>query len=448
MYALVLDNEKKALMPCHPARARELLTKRRAAIYRRYPFTIILKERMCDNAGQPIELKIDPGSKKTGIALVAHGAEGRKVIWAADLRHRGEAIRKSLTSRRAIRRSRRTRKTRYRAPRFDNRTRPKGWLPPSLMSRVGNVRTWAKRLLEFAPITSIVVETVRFDTQLLKNPEISGIEYQQGTLYGYELREYLLEKWGRKCAYCGKKNIPLQIEHIVPRSRGGSNRVGNLTLSCEPCNIKKGNRTALEFGHPRIQKQAGLPLKDAAAVNATRYAIGNMLKTFGLPVTFFTGGRTKFNRTRQGYPKEHWIDAACVGETGCKVRIPLSLNAMSIGAAGRGSRQTCNMNRFGFPRTGAKKEKRVLGFQTGDLVRAIVPKGKKTGTYVGRVAVRSTGSFNVQVPRNGTVQGISFRYCKIIQRGDGYVYSIGKNEKGGRHSSQPLKRGGSPAANL
>ena len=84
------------------------------------------------------------------------------------------------------------------------------------------------------------------------------------------MREYLLEKWGRKCAYCGAKDLPLEIEHITPKTRGGSNRITNLSLACHDCNQKKGTQTAAEFRHPEVQAKARQPLKDAAAVNATR----------------------------------------------------------------------------------------------------------------------------------------------------------------------------------
>ncbi len=103
---------------------------------------------------------------------------------------------------------------------------------------------------------ALSLELVKFDTQLMQNAEISGVEYQQGELAGYEVREYLLEKFGRRCAYCRKTNVPLQIEHIVPKVRHGSNRVSNLTLACKACNDAKGKRTAAEFGHPEIQTQA------------------------------------------------------------------------------------------------------------------------------------------------------------------------------------------------
>ena len=408
-------------MPCTPARARMLLRERKAAVLRRYPFTIILKART-DGDLQPIELKADPGSKVTGVALVADYAKrGKTVVWAKKLQHRGQAIKDALDSRRAIRRSRRNRKTRYRASRFDNRTRPDGWLAPSLMSRVYNVMTWGLRLQRFTPLRSVAVETVRFDMQAMVNPEISGIEYQQGTLAGYEIKEYLLEKWGRQCAYCKAKSIPLQIEHIIPRSRGGTKRVSNLTVACEDCNQSKNNLTAAEFGHPNIQKQALRPLKDAAAVNATRYAIGAALKTLGLPISFWSGGRTKFNRTQQGYPKAHWIDAACVGESGNQVKLDLRMQVSQVKATGHGSRQMCRMDRFGFPRTSAKAAREVKGFRTGDMVQSVVPSGKKAGTHIGKVAVRASGSFNVSTTA-GVVQGISHKHCSMLHRADGYSY--------------------------
>jgi hypothetical protein len=115
------------------------------------------------------------------------------VSFAAEIEHRGDKIKAALDSRRAVRRNRRNRQTRYRKARFNNRTRTAGWLPPSLESRIANILTWVNRLQRYCPITAISQELVKFDTQILQNPEISGIEYQQGELAGYELREYLLE---------------------------------------------------------------------------------------------------------------------------------------------------------------------------------------------------------------------------------------------------------------
>jgi 5-methylcytosine-specific restriction endonuclease McrA len=418
---LVLDKNKQPLMPCHPARAKLLLKRGKAAVFRKYPFTIILKEREGGDT-QPLEVKIDPGSKTTGIAIVADFKRGKRVIWAAELTHRGQQIRDALLGRRQSRRSRRNRKTRYRQARFLNRRRKVGWLPPSLHSRVDNISIWLKRLQRFSPITSLALELVRFDTQKMQNPEISGIEYQQGTLQGYEVREYLLEKWGRKCAYCGIEHVPLYVEHIESKDKGGSNRVSNLAIACEPCNLKKGTMSAAEFGYPHIEAQAQQPLKDAAAVNATRYALLEQLQLMGLPLATGTGGQTKFNRIQQDYPKTHWLDAACVGSSGAQVFVHPPLQPLSIVAVGRQSRQMCSMDKYGFPRTAAKQSRQVHGFQTGDMVKAIVTSGKKIGTYTGRVAVRASGSFNIKTAQ-ATIQSISYKYCQPLHRSDGYAYS-------------------------
>ena len=427
-YVFVLDKNKQPLDPCHPARARQLLREKRATVFRRYPFKILLKDRALEESvTHAHQVKLDPGSRTTGIAMVREG--DNKVLWAGELAHRGLAIKAAMDDRRAVRRGRRTRKCRYRPPRFDNRRRPEGWLPPSLESRVANLQTWVRRLAWSAPVESISMELVKFDTQAMQNPEISGVEYQQGDLMGYEIREYLLEKWGRKCAYCGKTEVPLEVEHIVPKSRGGSNRVSNLALSCHKCNQEKGSRTAAEFGYPEIQAAARQTLKDAAAVNITRWELWRRLSETGLPVHCGTGGRTKYNRTRFGLLKAHWIDAACVGETE-RLYVPPSLTPLNIQAMGHGSRQMCRMDKYGFPRTGSKGSRRVFGFKTGDMVTARVPAGKHTGSYRGRVAIRKSGWFNIKSDEC-IVQGISYRYCRLDFKSDGYSYS----EKGGAASA-------------
>jgi 5-methylcytosine-specific restriction endonuclease McrA len=417
----VLDTNQTPLTPCAAGMARSLLNSGKAAVFRQFPFTIILKKEVIANP-EPIVIKIDAGSKTTGIALV----QSEKVIFGAELTHRGQAIKNSLESRRSLRRGRRNRNTRYRQARFLNRTRPKGWLAPSLEHRVLTIMTWVRKFIKFAPIGSIVSELVRFDLQQIENPEISGVEYQQGELQGYEVREYLLEKWGRKCAYCSAENVPLQVEHIHPKSKGGSNRISNLCLACEPCNTKKGVQSITDFlaKKPDVLKkvtaQAKRPLKDAAAVNSTRWALFNALKATGLPVTTGSGGRTKFNRTRLNLPKTHWLDAACVGQI--ETLEVLTNKPLLIKATGHGTRQMCRTDKYGFPSRHVPRCKFVKGFQTGDIVKAIVTTGKKIGQYVGGVAVRSTGSFNIFA--STLIQGISHKYCKTIHRKDGYSYGF------------------------
>ena len=420
-FVFVLDTNRKPLSPCKPGVARSLLNANKAAVFRQFPFTIILKKEV-EATPEAITLKLDPGSRTTGVALV----QGSRVLFGAELTHRGQAIKASLESRRSLRRGRRSRHTRYRQARFRNRTRPKGWLAPSLQHRVDTTLTWVNKFIRIALIGSIVQELVRFDLQQIENPEISGIEYQQGTLLGYSIREYLLNKWDRKCAYCDAENLPLQVEHIRPKAKGGSNRISNLCLACEKCNRKKGTQDIEQFlaKKPdllkRILSQVKRPLKDAAAVNSTRWALFNRLKETGLPVSTGSGGLTKFNRTRLDLPKTHWLDAACVGHVD-ELEV-LTDKPLLIKAMGHGLRQMCRTDKFGFPSRYMPRFKFVQGFQTGDIVKGIVTSGKKVGEYVGRVAVRSTGSFNIS-DKSGLVQHIKHSCCKAIHRKDGYGYA-------------------------
>lgn len=427
----VLDTMERQLDPVHPGWARKLLSSGQAAVFRQYPFTIILKQEVVAPSVQPLRLKIDPGSKITGLAIV-NDASG-EVVWAAELMHRGQTIKAALDDRRAIRRSRRQRHTRYRKPRFQNRCHTKkGWLPPSLESRLSNVMTWTARLMRVSPVSAVSLELVRFDPVAVENAEIKGVQYQQGTRAGYEVRQYLLEKWNRACTYCGKQQVPLQVEHIQSRAKGGSHRVSNLCLACESCNQAKGTQDIRDFlaKKPDLLKkilaQAKVPLKDAAAVNATRWALYVRLQALGMPLECGTGGCTKYNRLTRHLPKAHWIDAACVGASTPRVVQIADVRPLLITAVGNGSRQMCRMDRYGFPRTGPKQAKRVKGFQTGDIVRAVVRAGKKVGTYVGRVAVRTTGSFNITTTQ-GTVQGISHRTCMSVHCCDGYRYGQGRD---------------------
>ena len=496
----VLNTHKAPQPPVHPAEARRMLRNRQAAVYRRHPFTIILPPAPAPSratqrrqrqipAGQlmlfpspaqmetvrNLRLKIDPGSRYTGLAVVDdHAAQ---VVWAGELEHRSLAIKKAMDKRRALRRGRRNRHTRYRKPRFDNRRRngvgchrcggnpqsgkslcrpcQKGWssaapryhgrrwLPPSLMSRLQHIQTWVRRLTAAFPIGAISVEVNRFDQQLAENPNIKGVEYQRGTLHGYEVREYLLLKYRHRCVYC-QKNGRLEVEHTTPKSRGGSDRIGNLAIACRECNQKKGNRTAEEFGHPGWGKN-GTGLRDMAAMNACRYALPDLLAEFALPVEIGTGGRTKYNRTRAGLDKSHWADAACVGAStperwrtprGVVVQIKSGNGIMSK----RGRRQVTNVDAQGFPaharpgkggvrsKPSPPKKARPYGWQTGDIVSVYYRTGKWAGrTWRGRIVVRTNGSFafaptagGKTVPTRVSVRQADFR---LLDRPGRYSYS-------------------------
>jgi 5-methylcytosine-specific restriction endonuclease McrA len=454
MAVFVLDKQKKPLMPCSEKRARKLLAAGRARVHRLIPFSIRLIDRNLDDCLlQPLAIKIDPGSKFTGIALVReaetmdpNSGEIQKsiaVLNLFELAHRGCQISESLTSRRQMRRRRRG-DLRYRAPRFLNRgNKGKGGLAPSLQHRVDTTVAWVARLRRRAPVTAIAQELVRFDMQIRDNPDISGVQYQQGTLAGYEVREYLLEKFGRKCIYCGAENIPLNIDHLHPKAKGGSNRISNLGLACIPCNSRKSAQPIDLFlaKKPdvlkRVLAQVKRPLKDAAAVNSTRWALHHALKSTGLPVSVASGGKTKFNRHELGIPKTHALDAACVGEVSAIAN--WQRPTLALKCTGRDCYQRTRLNAFGFPRGYLMKTKSINGFRTGDYVVTTVSTGKKAGIHTGRVAIRKSGSFNIQTGRE-VIQGIGYKYCRILQRGDGYGYSwlpaTGKDEK-----NWPIEKG-------
>jgi 5-methylcytosine-specific restriction endonuclease McrA len=435
-------------MPCTEKRARQLLERGRAVVHKVFPFTIRLKDRTVEESKlQPLRLKLDPGAKVTGFAVLRED----EAILLGEIRHK-PGIKDKLDARRALRRSRRSRKKRYRKPGYKN-SRREGWLPPSLEARVDQTMNTVNKLLRLIPIAAISTEHVKFDTQLMQNPEISGIEYQRGELFGYEVNEYLLEKWGRRCAYCGAEGVPLEVEHIIPRNPKhgpkGTGRISNLTLSCEKCNDDKGNKQPEEWleelkrsKKPKDQLRAKnleevmekrkQPLVAAALMNATRWKLYEKLKETGLPVECGTGARTKYNRLKRGLPKTHYFDACCVGES-TPENIEINQEYVQVWSAlGRGTRKMCNTDRYGFPISHRARQKVHFGFTTGDLVVAEIPEGKYAGRWVGRVAVRASGYFDIKDGSGHRVcQGVSHRYMKLLQRADGWQHEKIWVEKGG-----------------
>ncbi len=424
---LVLDKNLKPLMPCHPAKARELLNKKRAAVYRITPFTIIIKDRTIEESTlQTIELKLDPGAKTTGMALVAWFGKKARLIFAAHIEHRAKAIVMGLKKRAMLRRGRRARKCkRYREKRFNNRTSSsiaKGMLPPSLRSILNNIQVWISRIISRAPIAGIVYEKAKFDTQKLQNIYIAGAQYQQGTLFGTTLWHYLLAKYNYTCVYCEAKDVPLTKDHVIAKSNGGSDRVDNLVVACKKCNVAKGNKSIHSFTAKAANILATLNkninLRGTAHINVIRNKLKALIYSFNLPVMEAYGDETKFNREQLGYHKEHYIDAACCGWTGRYPFIAKNHQYLNIKAIGRGKHQVQHVNKYGFPVHKAKTQKEYFGFRNGDL--ALV----QLYTYetVVKVTPRATGYFNL--PRGFEKTTTSWRDFKLLQRADGYDYSF------------------------
>jgi len=400
--------------------ARRLLKTNKAVVHRMVPFVIRLKNNNTISE-QSVELRFDPGAKTTGMCIVDNN---NNALFFAELHHRGEAIKKALDQRRGIRRSRRQRNTRYRAPRFNNRTRPTGWLAPSVKSRADNVINWTAKLSQWVNIKSCVIESVSFDnSSMTEGQKLVGTQYQQGALYQTTLRKAIIAKYNGNCAYCGEKGE--EVEHIIPKQSGGTNSFKNLAFSCRNCNEKKGTLSLKEFGKAMGKDYSHLEPsktpKHAAIIQSARNYTIKSIKSIGLDVSTCEGWQTKFNREESELPKEHYYDAFATSTVGA-----IQTNeALIIKAQGRGKRLMTRVDRFGFPRQKAKSQKVVKGFQTGDMVKAVVFKGTKAGAYTGRVAVRETGNFNITT-KAGTVQGISFKCCNLIQKGDGYGYQTKK----------------------
>ena len=318
--ACVLDRHGKPLMPTtRLGKVYRLLKAQKAHIVSYEPFTIQLDYEPDTRVIQPMTLGVDSGAIHSGYSV----ANEHREYYSAEVIARND-ISNRLSDRHMHRRNRRSRKTRYRKPRFNNRkNKKKGWLAPSLEQKVAVQVNEIEHIYRHFPIETIIVETAEFDIQKIKNPNISGIEYQQGTLHGYNIRNYLLEKHGRKCFYCGKTVSGFEVEHMLPKSRGGSHRIDNLNLSCHDCNQKKDTLTAEEFIRQILPaKKAAAKLKQLlnekrvfkymAHMNATRWTLYDTVKEKYPNVKMTYGYVTKHNRIQAELPKAHHIDAKCI----------------------------------------------------------------------------------------------------------------------------------------
>jgi len=428
MAVFVLDRHGRPLMPCSEKRARLMLERQRARVHRVMPFVIRLTDRLLEESTlQPVRIKIEPGSKITGLALVREDGEATTVLNLFELVHRGRQISESLSARSNFRRRRRSANLRYRAPHYANPARTSDWLPPSLRHRVDTTKSWVTRFIRWAPVSGLANELVRYDLATAESDERASDNKEHVEITAHEMHAYLLDKWGRQCVYCDSDRQHLQIDPIDLRTAGEpARRISGLVLACTSCIARRAGRDIGEFVTDRarlerLRNWTKAPQRDRAAVDGVRSAIAEFLATTGLPVELSSGGRTKWNRTRLALPKLQALDAACVGAVRAVVgwRVPV----IKIKCTGRGRYQRTLVNAHGFPRGYLMRNKRIHNVQTGDRVRATVPTGKKAGIHTGRVAVRSRGYFDVHKP-DGPVTGIHHRYCVVLQRADGYSYSM------------------------
>jgi 5-methylcytosine-specific restriction endonuclease McrA len=387
MKVFVLSKEGTPLMPTTPRRARVFLKAKRAAVVRREPFTIRLRFATKAHV-QEVVVGVDTGSKDVGIAATTNG----EVVFQAEVHLRDDITEKPV-QRRQYRRTRRQRKSRYRPARWRNRRRPPGWLTPSLRSKAEATVKAVRFVSSLLPLCRVKVEVGSFDAQKMQNPEISGLGYQQGQLEGYQIKEYLLRKWQHQCVYCGVREVPLQVEHIIPKARGGTDRPSNLTIACEPCNLRKGKQTAAEFGFPDVQAQARVPLKDAAHVSALKSKVIQDLQAIlgENKVSIAYGYETKYKRIQVlDLPKSHANDAVAIACEMGEVARPLE-TVYQIRCVARGQYQ-----RYKGPRSERKcwAPRKVRGFKLYELVKV----NGAVGYIAGR---REKGAFVIRDVASG-----------------------------------------------
>jgi len=391
-------------MPTSPAKARHLLEAGKAVVVCRDPFTIRLTVPSGKHI-QEVTMGVDLGAKKVGVAAVAGGG----VLYQGEVALRDD-IRRRMDRRRMYRRNRRSRKCRYRAPRFGNRaaSRREGRLPPTIRSKADTTVKVVRRVASFLPVSLIRVEVSGFDTQAMQagREHLAGWAYQRGEQYGWEnTKMYVRARDNYTCQYCGVVMPPdLEVDHIVPRGRGGSDRPGNLVAACHDCNAKKGNKTASEFGHPEVQEQARRPLRAAAHTQAGKTATLEGLAEIA-PVEITYGYVTKVDREALGLPKTHYCDALAIASGGEPVEALLTYEAMQAVTRGPYRQRKGEHSHLV-----ASLSCEMLGFRQWDKVA--LPDGC-VGFVKGR---RSSGYFAISdLDGNLIAPAISYKKLRLIE---------------------------------
>lgn len=381
MLVYVLNRHGKPLMPCKPRKARILLRDGKAKVVKKVPFTIQL---LYGSSGytQDVSLGVDAGSKHIGISATTE----KEVLFEADVELRNDIV-DNLSTRREARRTRRNRKTRYRKPRFNNRKKSKksDWLAPSIRQKIETHLSVVGMITTIIPITKIIVETASFDIQKIKNPDISGVEYQQGDQLGFwNVREYVLHRDSHTCQCCKGKSRDkiLNVHHIESRKTGG-NSPNNLITLCETCHTGYHNGTVKLLDSVKRQQS----FKDAAFMGIMRWAFYEKLRELYNNVSMTFGYITKNTRIANNLPKDHYIDARCISG---------NPSAMSNGTIYR-FKKIRRHNRKIFKDKILKGNKRkrnqckyeILGFRRYDLV-----KFENAIYYIN--SLRERGSFQIK----------------------------------------------------
>ena len=444
----VLDQQGEPLAPTRPSRARRWIeTDKARHVWRKGHFAVQLTSPASGDAVPDISLNIDPGYRTTGLAVVINRPDGtNEVLQGYELHHRTAGIVMRMLSRRVYRRSRRSR-LRRRPARFDNRTRPDGWLPPSMRSALASFLTTVDRLRRVFPISTINMETCKFDLRLMHDPTVYGRGYQISERGKLQIREYVLQRDHRTCLYCNTRKGPLELDHVVPESKHGAYRIDNLVTACRRCNQRKDNQDLDDFlaADPpraqRIRRQLKQPLASATHLNWLMHLLRDNLAATGLPLVEHDAVTTALTRRQLEVSKTHVNDAACLGEPTGIINPPQAIT--KINHAGTGRRQMLSTpSKYGTPRYKAgpigrlspyraysrkprdiqgftttpghkKRARRINGITSGDLIRYEHP----TDGLCQGCAVMTNGNTRVQVAGR---YGVLVRNATLLARNNGY----------------------------
>lgn len=421
----VLSINGKPLMPCKEAKARHLLKSGKETVIHREPFTIQLKFE-CENQTQPVILGVDAGAKHIGLSASTEKQE----LYSAEVVLRTD-ITDLISTRRELRSARRNRKTRYRKARFLNRVKAKkkGWLAPTILNRINAHLKVVDNVFKILPITKIIVETASFDMQKIKNPEISGEEYQQGEqLNFWNVREYVLFRDNHECQNChgkSKDNI-LNVHHLESRKTGGD-APNNLITLCETCHKK------YHEGKIKLNQKRGQSFKAEAFMGIMRWAFFNQLKkVYSVEVKNTFGYITKNTRIKANLPKEHYIDAYCIAGNIKAERLNYFLYQKQVRKHNR------QIHKLTINKGGTRKRNQspfeIFGYRLFDKVKC---KGE-VGFIFGR---RASGSFDIRKLDGTKIStGISYKKLKLITKRKTYL-----TERRSAVSSPQLKLGVSTA---
>lgn len=302
----VQDINGKSLMPTtRHGKVRRLLKDKKAVVVNLCPFTIKLMYITSDYK-QEIVLGVDAGTKHVGLSATTKSKE----LYSSEVILRSDIV-DLLSTRRELRRTRRSR-LRYRKPRFNNRIKSKKqeWIAPSVKYKIDAHIRVVEKVYSILPVSHIIIEVAQFDTQKIKNPDISGKEYQEGDQLGFwNVREYVLARDEHKCQHCkGKsKDKILNVHHIESRKIGG-NSPSNLITLCETCHKE------YHKGNIKLKVKRGTSLRDAAAMGIMKWKLLDKLKSLFPNVSMTFGYITKYNRIHNNIEKSHISDAFVISK--------------------------------------------------------------------------------------------------------------------------------------